>query len=117
MQYDAAFKGKAILSAEALCNRAARRKHNVPEDNMRRRWKNKDALLLMCSTMGKVFTGSQKGTFPELEVRLMESVVDRMESLLMVTTKMIQIKAREVAWKCDIPSSDFKASGGWVQKL
>ena len=71
--YDAAFKRKVILEAEVVGNCAAGRKYGVPENNVRRWGKDKEALFA-CAATRKAFRGPRKGAFPEVEAPLTEFI-------------------------------------------
>lgn len=114
-QYDAAFKRKVILEAEVLGNSAAGRKHNVPENNVRR-WRKEKEALFSCAATRKAFRGPRKGVFPELESSLTDFITERRRNCLTVTTEIVQVKARELARARGIPTCEFKASRGWVQR-
>lgn len=113
--YDAAFKRNVITDAEALGNCAAGRKHGVPENNVRR-WRKEKEALFACAATRKAFRGPRKGVFPEVEASLTEFVRQTRSRALTVTTEMLQLKAREFAKDRGISGSQFKASRGWVQK-
>ncbi|KAH7940643.1 hypothetical protein HPB49_002742 [Dermacentor silvarum] len=57
--YDAAFKRNVITDAEALGNCAAGRKHGVPENNVRR-WRKEKEALFACAATRKAFRGPRK---------------------------------------------------------
>lgn len=113
--YDAAFKRNVILEAEVVGNCAAGRKYGVPENNVRRWRKDKEALFA-CAATRKAFRGPRKGAFPEVEAPLTEFIKERRSRCLAVTTEIVQTKAREIARAHGIDHSKFKASRGWIQK-
>ncbi|KAH7979123.1 hypothetical protein HPB49_008285 [Dermacentor silvarum] len=74
----------------------ARRKHGVPENNVRR-WRKEKEALFACAATRKAFRGPRKGVFPEVEASLTEFVRQTRSRALTVTTEMLQLKAREFA--------------------
>lgn len=105
--YDTAFNRKVITDAEALGNCAAGRKYGVPENNVHC-WRKEKGALFACAVTRKAFRGPRKGVFPEVEASLTEFVRQARSRDLTVTTKMLQMKAREFAKDCGISGLQFQ---------
>jgi hypothetical protein len=43
--------------------------------------------------------------------------MDLRKSDHMISTEMLQLEASEIAWKFNIPVTEFKASYGWVRQF
>lgn len=114
VHYDASIKRKMILCAEANGNRAAARKFDTDEKNIRR-WRKQRKLIFACKSSTKSFTGPKKGRYPEVDDSVAQFVRDARSKALPVTIQMLQCKAKEVIHKFGI--ENFKASRGWCEKF
>lgn len=120
-----------ITEAGALGNCAAGRKYGVPENNLRR-WRKEREALFACAATQKAFWGPQKGVFPEVEASLSDFVKEtRSRDLAVIADAWAAIPEGMVAasfkkcciansldgtedselWECDSNKESTDASG------
>uniref|UniRef100_R4GBS2 HTH CENPB-type domain-containing protein n=1 Tax=Anolis carolinensis TaxID=28377 RepID=R4GBS2_ANOCA len=116
VSYEARFKQKVILYAEAHGNRQAARQFNIPESNVRL-WRQHKLALFSTTVARKKFTGPQKGRHPDVDQEVLKFIWERRNNGLPVTSDSIRNKASEVAAALSIPRQVFKASRGWVDRF
>lgn len=109
--YTAKFKLVVIKHAEENGNRAASRKFDVPETNVRD-WRKQKAKLSVTTRDRRSFRG-KKAMYPDVETQLVEFVQEKRSGAFSVTTEMIQIQARRIAERLNIDTTQFRASLGW----
>ncbi|GFX08846.1 pogo transposable element with KRAB domain [Trichonephila clavipes] len=114
VHYDACIKRKAILYAKENGNRAAARKFDTDEANIRR-WRKQSEKIFACKSATKSFTGPKKGRYPEVDDTVAQFVREVRSKALPVTIQMLQCKAKEAVDKFRI--ENFKASRGWCEKF
>lgn len=115
IHYNAAFKRKVIVYAEEHGNRAAGRKFDINEVNIRR-WRNNRNALFSCKATTKCFRGPKKGRYPEIDEAVLQFVVEGRAKGLPITREKIQFKALE-SFKTLGMDGNFKATRGWCERF
>lgn len=111
--YTSKFKLQVVRYAQEHGNRAAGRKFDVDEKNVRRWILTKDALE-KTSQNRQSFRG-KKAKFPELENKLLRYVRNTRADGFSVSVEMIQFEGLKIADRMKIPRNEFKGSYGWAR--
>ncbi|XP_036598046.1 zinc finger protein 570-like [Trichosurus vulpecula] len=114
--YSAGFKLKVIVFAEQHGNRAAERQFSVSE-KLVRDWRKLKDKLENTDLSRRAFRGPKTGKFPQIDEEVFMYVTEMRNSGYRVSYEMLQMKAREVARKHNILSTQFKESRGWVMRF
>lgn len=113
--YTSKFKLQVVLYAQENGNRAAGKKFDVDEKNVRRWIQAKDALE-KTSQNRQSFRG-KKAKYPDLETNLLDYVRKIRKDGFSVSREMMQFEALRIANDMEIPQDEFKASYGWVRRF
>ena len=111
--YTAAHKLAVCKYAEEFGNRAAGRKFDIDEKNIRR-WRKSTEVLKAMPAKKKAMRGG-KPNWPELEDKLYGWVKDLRAQGHAISTTTLRLKAREFAREMKI--SDFLASNSWAHRF
>ena len=111
--YTASFKLAVCSYAEEFGNRAAGRKYDLDEKNVRRWRQNKTTLKSMPSKKRAMRSG--KARWPELEEQLLAWVVEKRAAGHAVSTQALRLKARNIADETGM--DDFKAGTSWAYRF
>ena len=111
--FTASFKLSVCKVAEEEGNRAAGRKFDVSESNIRRWRAEKPTLNDMPKTKKALRGGTAK--WPEMEEDLIAWVEDKRKAGHAISTTALRLKARVLADSRGI--SDFKASPSWAYRF
>lgn len=114
--YTAAFKLQVIVFAENRGNRAAEREFSVSE-KLVRDWRKQKVSLKNTNLSRRAFRGPKTGMFPVIDEEVLGFVKELRNNGCSISYEMLQLKAREVARKNNIPLTQFKASRGWVMRF
>lgn len=113
--YTAAFKLKVIFYAQEYGKRAAARKFKVHEKCVRNWCKQREELSATNGSR-RAFRG-KKSQYPSIETKIIDYIRDIRTMGYKVTQEMCRIKAVALAEEEGIPLNQFKASGGWFQRM
>ena len=114
--YDANFKIMVVNAAEASNNCQAAKKYGVTECNVRR-WRVQKDRLRNADSKRKAYRGPQSGRFQEIDRRVCEFVIEKRDKGMRISRAIIQLKALDIAKELDIPTTEFKASIGWSNRM
>uniref|UniRef100_A0A4X2L5G1 HTH CENPB-type domain-containing protein n=1 Tax=Vombatus ursinus TaxID=29139 RepID=A0A4X2L5G1_VOMUR len=114
--YSAGFKLKVIVFAEQHGNRAAERQFSVSE-KLVRDWRKQKDKLENTNLSRRAFRGPKTGKFPQIDEEVFVYVNEMRNSGYRISYEMLQMKAREVARKHNILTTQFKESRGWVMRF
>ena len=113
--YTAVFKLQVISYVEEHGNRAAGRKFDVDESNVRKWRRNKEDIKKMPSI--KKARRGKKAQHPKLEKTLLEWVEERRLGGIAINTVHLRLQAKLIAKKMKLNQSEFKASRGWASNF
>ena len=113
--YTAVFKLQVISYAEEHGHRAAGRKFDVDESNVRKWRRNKEDIKKMPSI--KKARRGKKAQHPELEKTLLEWVEEKRLGGIAINTVHLRLQAKLIAKKMKLNQSEFKASRGWASNF
>ena len=111
--FTAAFKLKVIQVAEAEGNRAAARKYDIAESNVRR-WRADKENLNEAPKQQKARRG-KSAKWPEMEEELLNWVKEKRQEGCAISTTSLRLKAKTIAKAAG--NEEFKASQGWAYRF